>query len=43
MVVLTTLMTPLLLRRLLPQAAAAPVHGDVDLVVDAPMDERSVS
>jgi Kef-type K+ transport system membrane component KefB len=40
MVMLTTLMTPLLLRRLLPQAASSPVHGDVDLVVDAPMDER---
>ncbi|MEK6371295.1 MAG: cation:proton antiporter [Acidobacteriota bacterium] len=40
MVMLTTLMTPLLLRWLLPQAASAPVHGDVDLVVDAPMDER---
>lgn len=40
MVMLTTLMTPLLLRRMLPQTAAAPVHGDVDLVVDAPMDER---
>lgn len=40
MVMLTTLMTPLLLRALLPPAAAAPVHGDVDLVVDAPMDER---
>jgi len=44
MVVLTTLMTPLLLRRLLPRTAAtAPVHGDVDLVVDAPMDERPVA
>ena len=40
MVMLTTLMTPLLLRWLLPQAASSPVHGDVDLVVDAPMDER---
>ena len=40
MVMLTTLMTPLLLRALLPQAAAAPVHEEVDLVVDAPMDER---
>jgi Kef-type K+ transport system membrane component KefB len=40
MVMLTTLMTPLLLRGLLPPAATAPVHGDVDLVVDAPMDER---
>jgi Kef-type K+ transport system membrane component KefB len=38
MVMLTTLMTPLLLRRLLPQAEALPVHGDVDLVVDAPGD-----
>ena len=32
--------SPLLLRWLLPQTASAPAHGDVDLVVDAPMDER---
>jgi Kef-type K+ transport system membrane component KefB len=40
MVMLTTLMTPLLLRWLLPQAPSSPIHGDVDLVCDAPMDER---
>jgi hypothetical protein len=36
----TTIITPLLRRRLRPPAASAPVQGYVDRVVAAPMDER---
>ncbi len=39
MVVLTAVATPLLLRALLPQSEPTEVHGQCDLVMDAPMDD----
>src|SRR5436309_386153 len=41
MVVLTALATPLLLRALLPQSVPTEVHGQSDLVMDAPMDDEA--
>jgi Kef-type K+ transport system membrane component KefB len=41
MVMITAFTTPLLLRALLPQHAPTEVHGQCDLVMDAPMDDES--
>jgi hypothetical protein len=41
MVVITGFATPLLLRALLPQHAPTELHGECDLVMDAPMDDEN--
>ena len=41
MVVLTAIATPLLLRALLPQSEPTELHGQSDLVMNAPMDDES--
>ena len=40
MVMITAFATPLLLRALLPQHAPTELHGQCDLVMDAPMDDE---